>query len=544
MQIPNFVQSMRAGIVPALLFLSSGLSAGPVENEIEKLLTSLESSGSAQFAEAKLDTTIFTPKFYELRDYAPAWYGTPNAEQLLAELNNGVAQGFRPTDFNLPTLYELQDAARSGDPEAVARFDLFATDASVKLIHHIAFGKVDPSKLDSDWNFTKPVIQREPSVVLNEFLEGEGFSALMARINLDVSQYAQLVAALEKYRDIRNSGGWPVVPDDNTLKPGDSDPAIAVLRQRLTREGVPSEIGFASVEGQAETGEEFYDDALVEAVMAFQTRHGLEADGVIGPKSFLSLNRTAQDRVDQLRLSLERARWIMRELEDTFVIVNIAGARTYFVTPDTVWTTRSITGSAYRKTPVFRDDIQYMEFNPTWTVPASIFRRDKLPRIRKDPGYLSRNNYAVVRSSDRTPVNASSVNWASDNPGVTLVQQPGDNNALGRVKFMFPNEHAVYLHDTNERGLFDRNERNLSSGCVRLEYPFEFAELLMEGQADWSQERMNAILDSGKTTRIDLEKPVPVLLVYWTAWVEEGQVHFREDPYERDAQILEALNRD
>ena len=233
----------------------------------------------------------------------------------------------------------------------------------------------------------------------------------------------------------------------------------------------------------------------------------------------------------------------MRDLEDDYVLVNIAGAQTYFVKSNTIWTTRSITGSAYRKTPVFRDDIQYMEFNPTWTVPASIFRRDKLPRIRQDVGYLARNNYIVVRTSDRTPVNASQVNWASDNPGVTLVQQPGPNNALGRVKFMFPNEHAVYLHDTNEPGLFDRNERNLSSGCVRLEYPFEFANLLMEGQPDWSTARMTEILESGKTTRINLSTPVPVLLTYWTAWVEDGVVHFREDPYERDAKILEALDR-
>jgi len=313
------------------------------------------------------------------------------------------------------------------------------------------------------------------------------------------------------------------------------------LRERLLREAAAQGTAFQT--SVAAGSEDTYDDKLVEAVTTFQARHGLEADGAVGPKSFASLNRTASERVDQLRLSLERARWLMEDLADDFVLVNIAGARTYFIKDGTVWNTRSVTGSAYRKTPVFRDEIQYMEFNPTWTVPASIFRKDKLPRIRKDAGYLARNNYTVVRSSDRTPVNAASVNWTSDNPGVTLVQQPGPSNALGRVKFMFPNEHAVYLHDTNERGLFDRNDRNLSSGCVRLEHPFEFASLLMEGQPDWSRERMNAILDSGKTTRINLEKPVPVLLTYWTAWVEQGIVHFREDPYERDGPILEALNR-
>ncbi|MEP1199002.1 L,D-transpeptidase family protein [Tateyamaria sp.] len=535
--------TIRAGLLTALLFLSTSLAAGPVEDEIERLSTTFSGGDDVLFADAKLDTAVLIPQFYANRDYVLGWYGSANVDQLFAELNRGLEQGFRPTDFNLPLLYELQDAARLGDPKDIAIFDVAATDAAIKLIHHTVFGKVDPSRLDGDWNFSKPVIRQEPSAVLNNFIDGEGFSALMARLDIDVAQYTQLIKALGRYRDLVNSGGWPVVPDQTVLKPGMSDPAVPVLRERLMREGSAQEMAALSAQNAPEGSENTYDDTLVEAVMAFQLRHGLEADGVLGPKSFAALNRSAEDRVDQIRLSLERARWLMRDLDDEFVLVNIAGARTYFAKAGTLWSTRSVTGSAYRKTPVFRDNIQYIEFNPTWTVPASIFRRDKLSRIRKDPGYLTRNNYTVVRSSDRTPVNAASVNWASDNPGVTLVQQPGPTNALGLVKFMFPNEHAVYLHDTNERGLFDRSERNLSSGCVRLEYPFEFASLLMEGQADWSTERMNAILDSGKTTRIDLDKPVPVLLTYWTAWVEEGSVHFREDPYDRDTAILEALNR-
>ena len=233
----------------------------------------------------------------------------------------------------------------------------------------------------------------------------------------------------------------------------------------------------------------------------------------------------------------------MRDLDEEFVLVNIAGARTYMILSDgSVWTTRSITGSQYRKTPVFRDDIKYMEFNPTWTVPNSILRKDKLARIRKDSGYLSRNSYSV-RDKNGSEISASAVNWSSSNPAVTLVQRPGPNNALGLVKFMFPNAHSVYLHDTNDHNLFDRNERNLSSGCVRLEQPFEFASLLMEGAPGSSAEKMQSILKSGKTTRVDLPEPMPVLLTYWTAWVEEGEVHFREDIYERDGPILAALNR-
>lgn len=333
------------------------------------------------------------------------------------------------------------------------------------------------------------------------------------------------------------------MPDQTVLKPGMSDPAIAILRQRLANEGV---LNAGQILPEATDGEDpalMYDENLLTDVQDFQVRHGLEADGVIGGRTFASLNRTAKDRVDQLRVSLERGRWLMRDLEDEYVLVNIAGARTYLVKADgTVWTTRSVTGSQYRKTPVFRDEIKYMEFNPTWTVPNSIFRKDKLARIRQDPGYLTRNNY-IVRTRDGSTVPAVSVNWSANNPAVTLVQQPGPNNALGLVKFMFPNDHAVYLHDTNDKSLFGRNERNLSSGCVRLEQPFEFASLLMEGDPDWSYQKMQAILDGKKTTRVNLPAPIPVLLTYWTAWVEDDAVQFREDPYGRDGPILLALDR-
>lgn len=517
--------------------------AGPVEDQIREIVSSVSGGRSASLPENSVDATILVPRFYEQRGYKPAWHGTKASEELLSELNNGIAQGFRPKDFHLPLLFELQEAAKSGSAEDIAAFDVVASDAAAKLIHHLIYGKVDPASLDSDWNYSKPVIEQDPAEVLNAFIDGSGVSALMQRIAIAAPQYQQLVDALAKYRSIAASGGWRVVPDTDTLKPGIVHPAVEDLRSRLSVEtGRPIDPPVRNFE-DVTSPLWVYDQQLEVEVRAFQARHGLEADGVVGARTFASLNRTAEERVDQIRLSLERARWVMRGGEREYVLVNIAGARTYFVKSDgSVWTTRSITGSEYRKTPVFRDEIEYMEFNPTWTVPNSIFLKDKLPRVRKDIGYLERNNY-IVRSADGSVISPYEVNWAADRPRVTLVQNPGPDNALGLVKFMFPNEHSVYLHDTNDRSLFARNERNLSSGCVRLEYPFEFASLLMEGAPDWSYARMQAILESGKTTRVNLPAPIPVLLMYWTAWVENGEVHFREDPYGRDAPILEALDR-
>ena len=177
-----------------------------------------------------------------------------------------------------------------------------------------------------------------------------------------------------------------------------------------------------------------------------------------------------------------------------------------------------------------------------WEIPKN--REDKLPAIRRDRSYLARGGYSVRRLSDGRKVPPSAVNWAARNPGVTLVQRPGPGNALGRIKFMFPNQYAVYLHDTNDRSLFERNERNLSSGCIRIENPFELANLLMADDPDWSSARLDDVLAGGRTTRINLPKPMPVLLTYWTAWVQDGEVQFREDIYERDAAVLAALNAD
>ncbi len=526
------------------MLLPTGSSAGSISEEIKGVLGLAGSTEYSVSDAHSLDAEILVPRFYEQRGFSAAWSAPESVEDLFRALDLGVQQGFQKSDFDVADLQALLEDARKGGEQEQAIFDVRATDAAVKLIHHLVFGKVDPETLDEDWNFSKPIIEQDPATVLNTYLDGDGIGALIDEIAIDNPQYEMLVRALATYRATAEQGGWPIVPDETVLKPGMVDPAVADLRQRLAVERALTPRSTQQSAPVTANADWIYDAQLEEDVRAFQSRHGLKADGVIGARTFASLNKPVEDRIDKLRLSLERGRWLMRELDKDFVLVNIAGARTYLVKADgTLWTTRSITGSAYRKTPVFRDEIQYMEFNPTWTVPASIFRKDKLEQIRNDIGYLQRNNY-IVRNRDGQTIPANSVNWGASNPGVTLVQQPGEDNALGLVKFMFPNKYAVYLHDTNDRSLFQRNERNLSSGCVRLEYPFEFATLLMEGDPEWSYARMQSILDSGKTTRVDLPKPMPVLLTYWTAWVEEGEVHFREDPYERDERILLALERE
>ena len=471
--------------------------------------------------------------FYDHRGYRPAWIDADMGVQLMEAIADSERHGMRPWQFHADALAALLPPALEGDEDAIVAFEIVATDGAIRLLHHLYFGKVNPESLDPDWNFERPVISSDPAALLNNYVEAGGFTLLVEDVSLRHPQYLALQAALDRYRAIEAQGGWPQISADAVLKPGEEDDRVPLLRSRLFVTG--------DLEASGDQGN-LYDAALESAVKRFQTRHGLDADGVIGPKSFTALNTPVSDRIDQIRLSLERARWILRGLEGDFVLVNIAGAETYLARDgQVVWRTRSVTGQEYRKTPVFRDEIRYMEFNPTWTVPVSIFRKDKLPKIRKDANYLSRGGY-MVRNSDGAEVSPASVNWSAKNPGVTLVQRPGPSNALGLVKFMFPNKHAVYLHDTDDRSLFDRADRNLSSGCVRVEDPFVFADLLMQGAPDWSAARREDILAGGKTTRIDLPTPMPVLLTYYTAWVAEDQVQFRRDVYDRDARLLAELD--
>lgn len=530
--------SIWAGLAPVCVWASD------VEDQLRALTSAITEPGADTVADQTLLAEHFIADFFAQRSFAPVWFGTAAEADLIAELRAGVSQGFLPHDFHLSALPEARFLAEQGEPADIARYEILATDAAARLLNYSIFGKVNPAALDQDWNFERPIIEGNPVDVMQAYLDGAGFSALVAKASIKTPQYAQMREALARYQLIVDNGGWPTVPSDEVIKPGMTSPVVGLLRDRLAAEGALHAGTTLPLATDINVNpREVYDAALQEDVRKFQTRHGLDADGVIGARSFQALNRTAAHRVDQLRLSLERGRWLLRGLTGDFVLVNIAGARTYLVRADgTLWTTRSITGSQYRKTPVFRDEITYMEFNPTWTVPRSIFLKDKLATIRRDPGYLARNNY-ILRNSNGETVSVQSVNWASSNPDVTLVQQPGPDNALGLVKFMFPNDYAVYLHDTNDKSLFNRNERNLSSGCVRLEYPFELAMLLMENDPDWSFERMQQILASQKTTRVELSEPMPVLLTYWTAWIENGEVQFREDIYDRDAALLKALNK-
>jgi murein L,D-transpeptidase YcbB/YkuD len=285
-----------------------------------------------------------------------------------------------------------------------------------------------------------------------------------------------------------------------------------------------------------------YDEKAVDGIKKLQELFGYNTDGAIGKNTLKALNMPVKERISQLYVNMERMRWMPDSLEPLYVMVNIAdftlGA---FRGSDTLITMRTIVGKNYRETPVFNSKITYLVMSPSWTVPPTIQRKDIIPEVSKSVGYLAGKNMKVFDSKGKS-IDPSTVNWRRDGMRYTIRQAPGASNALGKVKFMFPNKHNVYLHDTPTRELFKRDERTFSSGCIRIEKPFELAQLLMADMPDWTPERIRQSMNSGSERTVVLKSPVGVYIYYLTAWGgSDGKIHYRSDIYERDKEMLKVL---
>jgi L,D-transpeptidase YcbB len=502
-------------------------------------------------------------RYYESQQFRPQWRDPARLSQLVDAILELVNDGLDPNDYHVEALdgyrAELRAAQRLPDGEQAA-LEVLATDAMMLGLYHLYLGKVDPEKLSSQWNFgSKPVDVERGFVAITQALASGQIRQTFERARPQHVWYQRGRERLKEYRALAAAGGWPAIPDGPTIKPGMSDPRVPVLRDRLqfTRDlpaggaaspaapqiGAPPLVG-ATTDAPAE---ETYDAELEAAVKRFQERHGLTADGAVGPATRAAINVPVERRIDQIRINLERARWVMHEIKGEFVLVDVAGFDvSYFRDDEPIWTSKVIVGRPYRETPIFRSLITYVVLNPTWTIPPGILVKDKLPILKRDPGYLKRNNIRVLDSKGRE-VNPYSVNWsqygAGRLPPYQLRQDPGDDNALGLVKIMFPNPYLVYLHDTPSKSLFDRDQRVFSSGCIRVQKAFELAELVLNDPARWNQETLAAAVATKKMQTVNLAKPVPVLLLYWTAQpLPSGQVMFRNDVYGRDPPTLAALN--
>lgn len=514
-------------------------------------------------------------EFYAKRQFRPLWVADGSASDrsrsVLTLLSNANVEGLDSSDY-LPSVmsgFSEDPAGLSGNEASLAQFDLGLTAAALRYAMQASGGRIVPNRLSGYHDLKPPTVA--PGTALQHLAEDTSPATYLSGLNPTHPAYAALKAELAKLDDGGTAAiSFQPISDGPTLRLGQQDDRVPSIRARLSQLGqitsqvsepvsvapVASEgeepiFGSAELAGamQPETtiateGSLLYDETLEAAVRAFQSSAGLRPDGIIGSRTISALNGQDSGQVrrrERIVLSMERLRWMPRSLGAKHVLVNQAAFTASVIeNGHNVWTTKVVVGKPNTQTAVFSDEMETVEFNPYWGVPGSIIVHEMLPRLRNDPSYLDREGYEVVNAKGSV-VPSSSVNWfnvSSANIPVGVRQPPGRQNALGEVKFLFPNSHAIYMHDTPAKSLFAKTARAFSHGCVRVENPRHFAELIL----GWDQDRIASEISTGRNHPVKLEKKVPVHLAYFTAWPDEsGTVHYYDDVYSRDSQLERAM---
>jgi murein L,D-transpeptidase YcbB/YkuD len=511
----------------------------PVSAAIAVQLESLMSPEPPRIQGASIALQELIQSFYARRAFRPAWDNPRNASELRRAVADSAGDGLDPEDYELALLVSLARQLENPGASNVlrAQHDILHTEALLRLAYHLSFGKVDAESFDPQWNFGRTLPERDVAREIEEALAAEDIHRRVEALKPTHRLYTGLKRELARYRSQAGAPEAPAIAAGPALKPGMSDARVPALRARLVASG--------DLDTPGNRDAVVFDPALEAAARRFQERMGLDPDGVVGGATLAELNVPAAERIRQLRVNLDRGRVLLHDLPEKFVVVNIAGYRAYVIRgQEVVWSARVQVGRPYRKTPLFRSEINYLVFNPTWTVPPGIIKADILPAAKKDPASITRKGLKVLDAAGH-PVDPASVDWSRFSGGhipYTLRQDPGPKNALGRVKLMFPNPYLVYLHDTPSQGLFDRAERAFSSGCVRVERALELAAIALDDAERWNAAAIESVVAGGKLQNVTLKSKLPVLLTYWTAWVDaEGRLNFRRDLYGQDAKWAAAL---
>jgi murein L,D-transpeptidase YcbB/YkuD len=486
-------------------------------------------------------------EFYKKRSYRPAWSDGRGPDRQSYELAEAIRaatlEGLNPNDYDVDTLeVRIQRLDRKGVLEEappatpLANLDLRLTYTYFQYANHLLNGRISTSTVDPDW-ITTP---RKVDLVGNLQIATtrHGVRKALAELLPQDPDYRRLRVALGLYTEFAGKGGWGVIPAGPALRLGAVHPRVTLLRNRLRASGdLPNA-------GESRS----FDRGLEGAVKAFQTRHGLEPTGAVDPSTLKSLNVPVEARVRQIQLNMARRRWLPPDLGKRYVVVNVPDFRLDVMEGRrSVLNMRVVVGKRGSPTPLFSDKITYIELNPYWNIPSEIAKNEIAPLVQADESYLERNPIKVFSGSgaDAHEVDPSDVDWrkvSEEDTPYLLRQEPGPANPLGKIKFMCPNEHNVYLHDTPAGHLFDVKERDFSHGCIRVERPMDLAEYLLRGTATGSRDRIQAVIESGEVKVINLPEPMPVHLLYWTAWVDEkGLVQFRDDLYGHDQRLDAAI---
>jgi L,D-transpeptidase YcbB len=460
------------------------------------------------------------------------WVGTGRMTPFIQRIENAEDDGLNPDDYPSGVLVEIRDAIDDSDPRTAARAELYFSSFFVSYAADLKIGRLIPQKVDPRLFRSRKTV--DVFRILGELKKQRDPGKFLAAFEPKNPHYKALKQALADYREKAIAGGWGAVEQGPVIKPGMSDGRIPQIREILRATG---DYGWEGAGGTK------YDEQLAIAMKRFQKRHGLEAIGNIGKQTVLTLNVTPDERARQIMLNMERWRWMPEALGEYHILVNIAGFELHRVQSNVIVERMDVVvGAVATQTPEFSDELEYIEFNPTWTVPYSIATKEMLPKLKRN-AFAYAGDFEVFQGG--TLASWGAIDWNAYGPGkfpFTFRQKPGPKNALGKVKFMLPNKHNIYLHDTPAKDKFAATSRAFSHGCIRLSKPVQLAYTVAGESAGWTKAKVDGAFASGKTTRAPLKRKIPVHLIYSTAFKgDAGAIEFRPDVYGRDRKLYNAL---
>lgn len=506
----------------------------PPQNDLAR---TIKAGLSAAYYGARPDTRAYAEaqKLYFLygeRHFEPIWLSqsadgaitfSASAQQIIDLFRDAASEGLRPSDYLTPAI-DL-NRAKSGDPMTMAALETAFSQATMRYANHIHNGRIDPQSVSVNLDIQpKPINE---AALLERLAHSDNPAAILGELEPKHREFLALKAALANF-DQQQSASPERIKNGPVLRPGNSDPRVPALRVRFSLPGSSSSV---------------YDDALVTAIEAFQEGQGLEVDGIIGPATLAALNGGEATRREDIIANMERWRWMPSDLGKFNVFVNIPEFRLWIDRdgkPE--YTTRVVVGRSENQTPIFSDNIRHIVVNPYWNVPSSIIRNEIAPAVLRNPGYTDGHNMDLLYNGN--PISPWSVDWSqvsSSNFPFRVRQRPGGANALGQIKFLFPNKHDVYLHDTPSKSLFSRSSRAFSHGCVRVQNPMEFADALMANEPNISRASLESMIGP-KERWVNPEHQIPVHLAYFTLRVDEdGTIHSYGDIYGHNEKLIQAM---
>lgn len=533
-----------------LLTVATNGYSRPTDAELSKAISSHLLCFPLATMEPDTNLPTFTTQqlclteIYNKAGVEPLWITTDGptekAKTILNYLTNAYQHGLNPKEYKVDRLRELWETEEA---DKLAELDTTLTYNLVKYIHDISYGQLKPLASDPELFAEAGDKGFNPVFAMKHALSTRDLNTFLASLPPQHHQYLGLKAGLAHYRKIAENGGWPAVPGGPSLRPGDIDQRISAVRKRLQ---VTDPI-LGTVDGSAAN---VFNPMLKEAVLVFQRQHGLTADGILGKNTINAMNISVTEKIATIRINMARWRWQAHDLGKRYVLANIASFNLKaFEGDEIVLDMPVIVGEEQHQTPVFSGKIKYIDVNPFWNIPPSIAGKEELPALRKNSNYLMNRHVRLFSSwrPDAVELDSSAIDWHTVTQekmaGYKLRQDPGSWNALGKIKFVFPNVYSVYMHDTPAHNLFDRTKRDFSHGCIRVSNGLNLALFLLKDQAEaWPVEKFKETYKLDERKVIQLPVPVPVHITYLTTWVDKnGTIYFNRDIYARDAQLYSAL---